>query len=66
MPIHVNNVYVYQAFFLNNCPGTMLVQTVQEQTTSRSFRKRTRSRGQSVDRCNDVIYYITCNVSHVH
>ena len=44
----------------------MLVQTVQEQTTSRSFRKRTRSRGQSVDRYNDVIYYITCNVSHVH
>lgn len=30
--------------------GTMLVQAVQEQTTSRTFRKRTRSRGQSVDR----------------
>ncbi|XP_028410048.1 coiled-coil domain-containing protein 113-like [Dendronephthya gigantea] len=30
--------------------GTMLVQAVQEQTTSRTLRKRTRSRGQSVDR----------------
>ena len=45
-----SHVYIILYVIILSLVGTLLVQPVQEQPSSRTFRKRTRSRGQSLDR----------------